>query len=400
MQLPFRLRKRQHPQTSAAAALLPTPRHGGTSVESLPLRSPPPPSPAEWALYDALRYEVPVIDAALNKIVRLCGGFRLTAKHPGAQAVLDQFAEHVPVNAAGCGLQFFTDGMLNALLTYGNAVGELICEPETGIPQALVTAHPAVIEIQADSPISCRYYLRGTQESPPIPLQHPEQILFAALSPPPAGIYGISVLRGLPALSRILLRIYECIGQNYDRAGNVRYAVTYRPDANSAAFAPRHAQEIATAWRNGMHAAAYGEVQDFVTVGDVDIKVIGAENPMFDTNIPVRQLLEQIVSKLSIPPFLLGFSWSTTERMSTQQADILTSELEYFRRLLSPMLHKIGNAVLRGAGFSGETEVAWDTINLQDETELAEARLKNAQAQQIEAELARENATLADLDAI
>ena len=73
--------------------------------------------------------------------------------------------------------------------------------------------------------------------------------------------------------------------------------------------------------------------------------------------------------------------------MSTQQADILTSELEYFRRLLSPILRKIGNAVLHSAGFSESVQVAWDSINLQDETELAEARLKNAQAKQIEQQL-------------
>ena len=134
-------------------------------------------------------------------------------------------------------------------------------------------------------------------------------------------------------------------------------------------------------------------MQDFVAVGDIGIKVIGAENQLFDTNVPVRQLLEQIVSKLSIPPFLLGFSWSTTERMSTQQADILTSELEYFRRILTPLLRRVAVAVLRCNGFNCPADVQWDTINLQDETELADARLKNAQAAEIEQRLAAETNT-------
>ena len=163
--------------------------------------------------------------------------------------------------------------------------------------------------------------------------------------------------------------------------------MTYHPSGDAAAYASEHAKAIADAWSDGIRAARYGEVQDFVAVGDVDIKVIGAENRLFDTNVPVRQLLEQIVSKLSIPPFLLGFSWSTTERMSAQQADILTSELEYFRRILTPQLTKIAVAVLRGAGLPDTPSVEWDTINLQDETELAEARLKNAQAREIEQRL-------------
>ena len=46
-----------------------------------------------------------------------------------------------------------------------------------------------------------------------------------------------------------------------------------------------------------------GSVKDFVAVGDVDIKVIGADNQIPDSEIPVREMLEQIVAKLGIPPF-------------------------------------------------------------------------------------------------
>ena len=347
----------------------------------LPLKTPPDPQ-CEWPLYDALRYAVPVVDAALRKIVRLSGGFRLTAEYPEAQAILDRFADTVPVNGAGVSLQLFADQMLDSLLTYGNAVGEMLPD-ENGTPAALLTAHPGVLRILPEPDGTCRLY-RHCKDGRDQLLPAPERILFAALDPPAGSVCGVSVLRGLPAVAEILLRIYDCIGKNYQRAGNVRYAVTYQPDSASAAFAKDHAKEIAEAWQSGIRAAEYGEVQDFVAVGNIGIKVIGAENQLFDTNVPVRQLLEQIVSKLSIPPFLLGFSWATTERMSAQQADILTSELEYFRRLLSPLLRRIGAAVLRSTGFDCVPEVVWDNINLQDEKELAEARLRNAQASAVE----------------
>lgn len=372
-------------QNAVSPVVIGTP-HPRTAAEHLPLCPPPPPSPQEWQLYDALRFSVPVIDAAIRKIVRLTGGFRLKAESPEAQALLDHFAETVPVNACGTSLQLFVDQLLDSLLTYGNAVGEWLPD-EDGAPAALLTANPAVLRIDAASPLEKRFYLNSPDASP-VPLKHPERIFFAALDPPAGGLYGISILRGLPAVSSILMRIYNCIGQNYDRAGNIRYAVTYHPDPGAAAFAQSHAQEIADAWKDGIRAAQFGEVQDFVAVGDVDIKVIGADNQLFDTNVPVRQLLEQIISKLSIPPFLLGFSWATTERMSKQQADILTSELEAFRRTLSPILLRIGTAVLRSAGFNELPALEWSNINLQDETELAEARLKNAQAAEIEQSLA------------
>ena len=57
-------------------------------------------------------------------------------------------------------------------------------------------------------------------------------------------------------------------------------------------------------------------------------KVIGVDNQILDIQVPARQMAEQIVRKAGDPPFLLGLQWSTTERMSAQQADILTSELD------------------------------------------------------------------------
>lgn len=91
------------------------------------------------------------------------------------------------------------------------------------------------------------------------------------------------------------------------------------------------------------------------------------------------------------PPFLLGLNWSTTERMSSQQADILTSELEYYRRLLTPVIRKIAVAFLRLQGSDSDVDIIWDNINLQDETALAEARLKNAQAVLIEQQIKNNN---------
>ena len=132
------------------------------------------------------------------------------------------------------------------------------------------------------------------------------------------------------------------------------------------------------------------QVSDFVAVGDVNIKVIGADNQILDSNIPVRQMLEQIVAKLGIPPFLLGFSWSSTERMSSQQADILTSEMDSYRRLLTPAIRKICRMWLLLNGYRDGVEICWQEITLQDAVDLAEARLKNAQARQIEASLGEE----------
>ena len=367
------------------------PLHGSRMVQALPRSDAALPNPeldnASCQLYQALRSSVPILDAAINKIIRLTGSFTLRCEEASMQEALQQFAESVPVGVSGISLQTFADGYLDSLLTYGNAVGELLLEESSGTISGLLLARPDWVQIAPGKRpgLPC-FSLRQTGSEEPLPLPHPERICFTALNPPPGKWYGTSILQGLPALSRILMRIYQCIGQNYDRMGNVRYAVTYRPSADPAeqAYAGDRARQIAKEWSEGMRAGAHGEVRDFICAGDVEIKVIGADNPLLDTEVPVRQLLEQLVSKLSIPPFLLGLNWSTTERMSAQQADLLTSELEYYRRLLTPVLIRIATAFLRLSGSDSRVTVEWSNINLQDETELAQARLHNAQAQEIE----------------
>ena len=126
------------------------------------------------------------------------------------------------------------------------------------------------------------------------------------------------------------------------------------------------------------------DVSDFVAVGNVKIQTIGADNQILDSQVPVRQMLEQIVAKLSIPPFLLGLSWSTTERMSAQQADILTSELESYRRLLTPVVGRVCSLWLRLHGYSRNIPWCGMISTCKTRVELANARLLTARAMQIE----------------
>lgn len=338
----------------------------------------------EFELYDALRTEIPILDACIGKIVRLTGDFTLKAENEKVQPLLDRFAMEVPVGISGVSINTFADMYLDSLLTYGKAIAEIITDKNQRTINGLWVGDSTLFRVSSgkDKTDLKITQIFGNEECQ---IVNKDRLLYTALNPSPKHPEGVSVLRGLPSLSRILMRIYECIGQNFDRVGNVRYAVTYNPsDDGDKAFAKERAMEIAKEWSNGMNAARYGNVKDFVAAGDVQIKVIGAENQLIDTEIPVRQLLEQMISKLSIPPFLLGLNWSSTERMSSQQADILTSELEYYRRLLTPALRRIGLTFLRLNGIDCDVSVEWANINLQDEEALAKARLYNAQAQQLE----------------
>lgn len=369
--------KKRKPQAVAQAVQTASSASPFTALNSyVPLCS------GERRLYAALREAVPMIDAAIDKIIRLVGSFEITCGDKNAAYGLNYFLQNVKVNATQMGVQSFISGYLSQLLTYGNAVGEMVVSG--GEFAALYNADLDDVELKAVSPLQIDVYRREIGGS--VKVKYPELLFCSALNPSAGSAQGTSLLHGLPFVSNILIQIYNTIGVNWERLGNLRFAVTYKPtsDAADRAYAKERAQQIAGEWSRAMQK---NSVSDFVAVGDVSIKAIGADHQILDSEVPVRQMLEQIVAKLGLPPFLLGLSWSSTERMSSQQADILTSELESYRRMLNPVINRICSMWMRLNGCSQRFEIVWDNITLQDETDLANARLLNARAAQIEAAL-------------
>ena len=368
---------------SCTVQTAPGPAPTGLLPEYRPLQ------PREAALYDAMREAVPVIDAALDKIVRLTGGFRVLCSDASRQKALDAFVGGVRVGACSRGLHQFMNVYLDCLLTYGNAVGEIV--PSSGGDEifALYNARLGDVRVrQGASPLEVTF-LAADGAGDFVPVRRPELVLFTPLSPPAGELLGVPLLRSLPFVTGILLKVFSSTGVNFERIANLRYAVVYKPGASGLdkAYAQDIAKNIAQEWGEAMNAGKNGAVRDFVAVGDVEIKVIGADNQMLDTQVPVRQMLEQIVAKLGIPPFMLGLHWSSTERMSTQQADILTSELESYRTLLGGVIRRICDFFLHLSGWGCTSHVVWEDINLQDEVEAANARLLAAQARKLEQEM-------------
>ena len=344
----------------------------------VPLRS------AESELYRAVREAVPVVDAAIYKLIRMTGGVMVRCADRSAEEALKEFLRTVPTGRGQFGINAFLDCYLDSLLTYGQAVGEIVPAAGNREIAALLCARVEDIEIrEGENPME--FQLCGSDETGRmVELPYQDLLLFTPLNPETEHPYGVSLLRGLPFLADILSTIYQTVGINWERCGNVRFAVTCQ-DSEGVNAAER-SRVLAEEWSRAMQETRSGNVRDFVAVGDVSIRVIGGDAPILDSEVPVRQILEQIVAKTGIPPFMLGLSWSSTERMSAQQADLLTTEITAIRRSLTPVVERICRLWLRMHGFSCGFEVVWDDINLQDQVEEARAELYREQARKLRLE--------------
>ncbi|MCH5314978.1 MAG: serine/threonine protein phosphatase [Eubacterium sp.] len=332
------------------------------------------PLSTQTRVYQVVREAVPIIDAAINKIVRLCEGFHLETGSEALDEEINEFFADINVGGNQQGLGAFVSNYLNQLLTYGTAVGEIVTD-DYGI-YALYNSELEQLEIKrASNNIDVEFYNCGVKVS------NPNLILYSVLNPKAGALCGTSLLQGLPFITDILMKIYNTIGENWKHAGNIRYSVVCKnTEGVDGADAQQRADAIASAWSEAMNSDS---VKDFVAVGDVSVSVIGADNLALNSEIPVRQLLEQIVAKTGLPPFMLGLNWSTTERMSTQQSDILTTELDSYRRVVTPIIKKIGRMYLASKGKCAPVEVVWDDVTLQDRCDSAKAELYLAQAEKI-----------------
>ena len=343
----------------------------------------------EERVYREMREAIPVLDAAVAKMVRLCGGIQVKCRDPLAQEQLNEFLMTVPCGRGQMGIDSFLSAYLDSLLTYGRAVGELVVAG--GHVRAVCWGDVTKLEVQ-EGDNSLETVLWGMDRyghMRPLPYQH--LLLFTTMHPEPAHPYGVSMFRGMPFLADVLMKIYNTVGSNWERAGNIRYSVICKggDDLDPAAVQER-GRQVAAEWARAMEDSKNGTVRDFVAVGDVQIRVIGNEAPILDSEVPVKQIMEQLVAKTGLPPFLLGLSWSTTERMSTQQADLLTSELWALRRTVEPAMRKVCKTYLALEGLDDRFRIVWDDISLQDITQEAQAELYRAQAEKYRAEAAAE----------
>ena len=316
-----------------------------------------------YGLYEKLRSEVPIINAAIERLVRLCGSFTVETGNGAYDRRVTELLKTVPVGGSCIGIDSFVMQYLDRLLTYGTAVAEMV--PDRNMEKFglyIANPHNIILKRSLKEPMKTDIYVRDRFSERKV--KNPGLCLLSAINPKPDSLYGVSLLEGLPFVSTALVTIFDTINKNWERAGNIRYSVNYKPQSDTLerGLARDRAEQIATEWQSAM--SNRNEVKDFISVGDVSIKVIGSDSKILDSEVPVRQLLEQIVAKTGLPPFLLGLSWSSTERMAEMQTDLLTSEIWAYRNLITPVITKICQMGLRMNGINTAVNIIWDDISL------------------------------------
>ena len=183
----------------------------------------------EARLYRAIREAVPVIDACIYKIIRLCGGVTAQCADPEANRALKAFLEQVDVGRGQRGVNAFLDQYLDSMLMFGQGVGEMVLSADRREIAALLCGRAEDVQVrEGEGPLD--FALCAMDQSGRFaPLPRQDLLLFTPFNPETHAPYGVSLLRSMPFLTELLGKIYYAIGVNWERMGNVRFAVVYKP---------------------------------------------------------------------------------------------------------------------------------------------------------------------------
>lgn len=349
------------------------------------------PAPVDYAIYDAVVQAIPFLDVALRKLTRMVSGFEVTSDNEATAATLNEWLKIVPVNSIFKGFQSFAQPHIRQCLQYGKSAGEIaLTESKREIGGLFVIGTQQLCLIP-DKETGGIILGERNMLGQVVPYEAQDLFVYSAWGKEGDSPHGSSLLRSVPWIADIVLRMELAIRQKWQRHGAPSFLVAYEavsnvaiPDATLTAIK----NALAAEWEKAMKARWRGEgIVDFfmASQGKVSATPIDSSSEL-NFQEPYRALVEQIVSTTELAPFMLGLQWSTTERLSQQQADAIIGCVGAMREELEPdFLHILGWQQ-RLSNLRGTIGVKWADVNLQDRTETATADLTNAQAQKLRTE--------------
>ncbi|MBI3911450.1 MAG: hypothetical protein HY320_11030 [Armatimonadetes bacterium] len=350
------------------------------------------PPEAELRLYDEMRRSFPILDVAITTLVRLCG--RIRVEGPAElREELEAFLQGVQVNQLQRGFHGWLEAHLDQMILYGKGIGEIVLNRSRTDVYALMNLDARTIRFRAGrDPLSLEVIQQAAGQWEPVVLDS-ARVLLSLHNPQGDNPHGTSLLRSLPFVAEACSIIENATAQVWQRMGAPSFHVNWVPDEGftdpQGTLTEAVVNNLQQQFTEVMASRRVGEVRDLFTSGQVRIGIIGSEGQILAVQEPLRAFLEQMVAVTGLPPWLLGLHWSSTERLSAQQADLLISNIEALRRAVQPQIDYLIDLRQRLRGRAGRIRVAWTPVNLQDMTEQARADAWREQARQRRIENAR-----------
>lgn len=336
-------------------------------------------------VYDAIARGMPFVDRAIGELARMTMGFEIVCDVEPTKGALEAWLNTVNANGLRAG-GFWPvwRSHIAQMLQYGQSAIEIVPALSRRDVAAVYTVDRSKLQLIPDA--NGDVLLGETMPTGQIKAYDRQDLfVYSAINSKGDSPFGRSILASIPFVADIVLRMENAVRQKWQRHGAPSFLVNYRVRDDVAMNDDRLSaiqSRLQDDWYDSQRARWNQEgILDFIaaTQGEFIVTAI-TDGQELDFNVPYRALVEQVVAALHLPPFMLGLQWSTTERLSQQQANAIGATIGDFRIELEQDLLWILRTVAAYRGLRGDIDIEWDDINLQDRVESARADLMEAQA--------------------
>jgi len=345
------------------------------------------PRKVEAEFYEYMREAIPVVDAAIGRLISLDGVITVSGKNDALVKEIREWMSNVRVNDLQRGIQAFHTSIANEAFEQGFGLGEFIVSPKRDDIIGLRVADSKFIRFKREKAGEGVKLFQLADGDLAYTELRPETLIYFGLDNENQNPYGTPLFRSCEFVSQILVTIQNATRNVWERFGDPSFSIVYKTSRRDGADHEARVKQMYAEFDTAIRAKREGKSADFIRAIDrdseIDIKVIGADGQILELEVPARHVLEQIVAKSRLPPWMLGLHWSTTERLSNSEAEMLLADVATRQAALTPAFTDLVKTLLRLRGRTwkdGDWWIEWENVNLHDVVAQAQARFLNAQA--------------------
>lgn len=347
--------------------------------------------PFRIRFYRFLRDSIPILNSALWTWTRLCASPSFVqlkgsddpevVKH--AEGVIADLDSRIyqPFNQKGSGMDALIIQFFNSLFTDGIVCGEIVLAPAGDRIDRFYFIDPATLSFELRDGLDWEIFQE--QEGKKVKL-NPQATFYFGLDTEVNNPVGKSLLSAIPFVSRIEQQLISDMQKSMHNAGYHRLHVQIKPpersafesDENYVARANQYFKETVNMMRS------FAPDDNPVTWNDVEIKYIGPESRQAAATswyLNHKAMIEDIAAGLHLDPFMLGYSYGTTQSWAGFKLELVQKQVISLQRVAQRFLEWVRNIELALHGLSLTAEQIF-------ENESGVGKLDKVQAQRIELE--------------
>lgn len=328
--------------------------------------------PFRIRFYRFLRESIPILNSALWTWTRLCASPSYvqikgsddpeTVKR--AEAVVADLDKRIyqPFSQKAGGMDALVTQFFNSLFTDGMVCGEIVLTPAGDKIDRFYFIDPATLGLELKKGLEWEIFQEQSEKKIKL---NPDSTFYYGLDTEVNNPVGKSLLSAIPFVSRIEQELISDMQKTMHNAGYHRLQVQIKPPERSAL----ESDEAYVSRANQYFKETVNMMKSFspddnpVTWDDVEIKYIGPESRQAASTawyLNHKAMIEDIAAGLHLDPFMLGYSYGTTQTWAGFKLELVQKNVISLQRVAKRFLEWVRNIELALHGLPLEAEHHFD----------------------------------------